>query len=54
MMPKTETIGDYTAEEWSTPVNWKEDPAIKAKRRSLFKGFSVNELMLVLPKSIVK
>jgi len=21
------------AEEWSTPVNWEKDPAIKAKRR---------------------
>jgi len=37
MTPKTETSGDDTAEEWSTPVNWEEDPAIKAKqRRSIF------------------
>jgi len=28
MMPKTETSGDDAAEEWSTPVNWKEDLAI--------------------------
>jgi len=33
MIPKTETTGDDAAEEWSTPVNWEEDPAIKAKRR---------------------
>jgi len=33
MMPKAETSGDDAAEEWSTPVNWEEDPAIKAKRR---------------------
>jgi len=33
-MPKTETSGDDDAEEWSIPVNWKEDPAIKAKRRN--------------------
>jgi len=34
MMLKTETSGDDVAEEWSTSVNWEEDPAIKAKRRS--------------------
>jgi len=34
MMPETETSGDDTAEEWSTPVNWEEEPAIKAKRRN--------------------
>jgi len=33
MMPKTETSGDDAAEEWSAPVNWKEDPAFKAERR---------------------
>jgi len=33
MMPKTETSGDYAAEEWSTPANWEDDPAIKAERR---------------------
>jgi len=33
MMPKTETSGDDAAKEWSTPVNWEEDPAIKAKWR---------------------
>jgi len=40
MMPKTEISGDDVAEEWSIPVNWKEDPAIKAeqtgRRRKLF------------------
>jgi len=35
MMPKTETSGDDAAEEWSTLVNWAEDPAIKAKWRSI-------------------
>jgi len=25
--PKTETSGDDAAEEWSTPVNWEENPA---------------------------
>jgi len=30
---KTETSGNDDAEEWSTPVNWEEDPAIKAERR---------------------
>jgi len=33
MIPKTETSGDDAAEEWSTLVNWVEDPAIKAERR---------------------
>jgi len=33
-MPKIETSGDDAAEEWSTPVNWEEDPAIKVERRS--------------------
>jgi len=34
---KTETSGDDAVEEWSTPVNWEEDPAIKTeRRRSLF------------------
>jgi len=33
MMPKTKTSVDDAAEEWLTPVNWEEDPAIKAKRR---------------------
>jgi len=33
MMPKIETSGNDTA-EWSTPVNWEEDPVIKAERRS--------------------
>jgi len=33
MVPKTETSGDDASEEWSTPVNWEEDPVIKAKRR---------------------
>jgi len=33
MMLKTETNGDDAAEEWSTPVNWEEDLAIKAERR---------------------
>jgi len=33
MIPKTETSGDDAPEEWSTPVNWEEDPAIKAERR---------------------
>jgi len=32
MMPKIETSGDDAAEEWSTPVNWEEDPAVKAER----------------------
>jgi len=31
MMPKTR--GDGAAEEWSTPVNWEEDPVIMAQRR---------------------
>jgi len=26
------TVND-AAEEWSTPVNWEEDPAIKAERK---------------------
>jgi len=29
-MPKIETSGDDAVEEWSTPVNWEEDSAIKA------------------------
>jgi len=33
MMPKTETSEDEAVEEWSAPINWKEDPAIKAERR---------------------
>jgi len=33
MMPKTETSRDDAAEEWSAPVNWEEDPTIKAERR---------------------
>jgi len=33
LMPKTETRGDDAAEEWSTPVFWKEDLAIKAEQR---------------------
>jgi len=33
MIPKIETSGDDAAERWSTPVNWEEDPAIKAERR---------------------
>jgi len=33
MIPKIETGGDDAAEGWSTPVNWEEDPAIKAERR---------------------
>jgi len=33
MMPNTETSGDNVAEEWSTPVYWEKDPAIKAKWR---------------------
>jgi len=32
---KTETSGVDAAEEWSTPVNWKEDPTIKAERREV-------------------
>jgi len=41
MMPKAETSGDDAAVEWSTPVNWEEDPVIKAeqKRRILQKAF---------------
>jgi len=35
MMPKTETSGDDVAEEWSIPVNWEEDPAVKAEWRRL-------------------
>jgi len=31
-MPKTETREDDAA-VWLTPVNWEEDPAIKAERR---------------------
>jgi len=34
MMPKTETSGDDVAEEWSTMVYWKENPAIKAWKES--------------------
>jgi len=33
MIPKTETSGDDAAEEWSTSVNWEEDPGIKTERR---------------------
>jgi len=33
MMLKTETSGDDAAEEWSIPVNWEEDPAIKEERK---------------------
>jgi len=33
MIPKTETSGGDAVEEWSTPVNWEENPAVKAKRR---------------------
>jgi len=33
MIPKTEANGDAAAEDWSTPVNWEEDSAIKAKQR---------------------
>jgi len=33
MMPKAEAGGDDAAEEWSIPVNWEEDHAIKAERR---------------------
>jgi len=33
MMPKIETSGDVAAEEWSTPVNWVEDPVMKAERK---------------------
>jgi len=32
MMPKTATIGDGAEEEWSTLVNWKENPAIRQNR----------------------
>jgi len=32
-MSKTETSGDDAAEERSTPINWRGDPATKAKRR---------------------
>jgi len=28
------TSGDDVANEWSTPVSWEEDPAIKAERIS--------------------
>jgi len=31
MMLKTKTSGDDAVEEWSTPVNCEEDPAIKAE-----------------------
>jgi len=30
MMPTTETSGYDAVEEWSTLINWEEDPAIKA------------------------
>jgi len=33
MMPKMETSGDDAVEEWSNPVNWEEDLAVKSKRR---------------------
>jgi len=35
MMHKTETSGDDVADckEWYIPVNWEEEPAIKAERR---------------------
>jgi len=36
MTPKTETSGDDAAEEWSNPVNWEEDSAIKAEWRRRF------------------
>jgi len=32
MMPETETSRDDAAEEWSTPVYWEEDLAIKENR----------------------
>jgi len=30
---RAETSGDDAAEEWLTPVKWKEDSAVKVKRR---------------------
>jgi len=48
MTPNAETNEDDAAEEWPTPVNWREDPAIKAKRRKnniLFK-FCINSYTL--------
>jgi len=44
MMLKTETSRDDAAEEWSTPVNWVEDQAIKAKQRlgAVHKTFAKN------------
>jgi len=39
MMPKTESSEDDAAEEWSTSVNWEEDPDIKAERRSRINRF---------------
>jgi len=32
---KIETSWDDIAEEWSIPVNWEEDPAIKVERRRI-------------------
>jgi len=45
MMPKTETSGDDAAEEWSIPVNWEEDPAIKAKPRTRYSNFHFPKLL---------
>jgi len=35
MMRRTEASRDDAAEEWSIPVNWEEDHAIKAERREV-------------------
>jgi len=37
---------DDAAEEWLTPVNWEEDPVIKAERRR--RNYTKNKLLGVL------
>jgi len=50
MMPKIETHGDDAAEEWSTPVKWEEDPAVKAKRRRRSSRPSMKDISTKSPK----
>jgi len=54
MMPKAETSGDDLEEEWSTPVNWEECPAIKAKRRSTKFGFALPLSRLRCPRYVIE
>jgi len=48
MMPKTEAGGDDAAEEWSTPINWEEDPAIRQNGEKAFSN------LLWLPRYLKK